>query len=105
MDMTNTQKLRVHMFSVSVDGYGAGPDQTIENPLGIGGERLHDWAVVTPTFNAADPLAAESVGVDDDYVQRNWRNVGATIMGRNMFGPVRGDWPDESWTGWGGPHP
>ncbi|MBB5789278.1 dihydrofolate reductase family protein [Jiangella mangrovi] len=103
--MTTTQKLRVHMFSVSVDGYGAGPEQSLENPLGIGGESLHDWAVVTPTFNAADPTAAASVGVDDDYVQRNWRNIGATIMGRNMFGPVRGDWPDETWTGWWGPNP
>lgn len=103
--MTTTQKLRVHMFSVSVDGYGAGPDQTLETPLGIGGESLHDWAVATPTFNAADPTAAEPVSVDDEYVQRNWRNIGATIMGRNMFGPVRGDWPDENWTGWWGPNP
>ncbi|SDU71231.1 Dihydrofolate reductase [Jiangella alkaliphila] len=105
MDMTTTQKLRVHMYSVSVDGYGAGPDQSLENPLGIGGEDLHDWAIATPTFDAADPTAAAPVGVDDEYVQRNWRNIGGTIMGRNMFGPVRGSWPDESWTGWWGPNP
>lgn len=106
-------KLRVHNFSISLDGYGAGPDQSRENPLGIGGERLHDWLVATRTFQRAhggDPSAGKSVGgegggIDDGFAAQAFENIGAWIMGRNMFGPVRGPWPDESWRGWWGDDP
>lgn len=103
--MTTTPKLRVHTYSVSVDGYGAGPGQSLDAPLGAGGERLHDWVVTTRTFHGMTGEAGGSTGVDDEYAQHLWRNVGATIMGRNMFGPVRGPWPDHAWTGWWGPNP
>ncbi|SEE80505.1 dihydrofolate reductase family protein [Jiangella alba] len=103
--MTTTQKLRVHTFSVSVDGYGAGPGQSPRDPLGAGGERLHDWVVGTRTFHGMTGEPGGSTGVDDEFAQHLWRNVGASIMGRNMFGPVRGPWPDDAWTGWWGPNP
>jgi dihydrofolate reductase len=99
-------KLRVHAFSISLDGYGAGPDQDPDDPLGVGGERLHEWVYPTRTFQRMqDPDADGEVGVDDDFVARGFEGIGATIMGRNMFGPVRGPWPDDSWTGWWGPNP
>jgi dihydrofolate reductase len=90
-------ELRVHNFSVSLDGYGAGRDQQPETPLGVGGERLHEW-IFPPDGGPRSP-------VDDAFVARGEEGIGATIMGRNMFGPVRGRWPDESWRGWWGEDP
>jgi len=94
-------RVRVESFAVSLDGYGAGPNQNISNPLGVGGEALHEWAFPTRTFQrvlfGADSGAA---GVDDDFAARGFKNVGAWILGRNMFGPIRGPWPDMNWKGW-----
>jgi dihydrofolate reductase len=100
-------RLRVHNFSISVDGYAAGPDQDLENPLGVGGERLHEWIFGTPTGGAmlGEPAVDAVPGVDDRFLARGEDGIGATIMGRNMFGPVRGPWPDEEWTGWWGEDP
>lgn len=98
-------RVRVHNFSISLDGYGAGPRQTREEPLGIGGEELHEWYFPTRTFQRMGGKAGGITGVDDDFAARFGEGVGAFIMGRNMFGPVRGPWPDESWTGWWGKNP
>jgi dihydrofolate reductase len=98
-------KLRVQSFSISIDGYGAGPDQTLANPLGIGGMALHDWAFTTRTFRQMFGDTGGEKGVDDDFAARGFRRIGAWILGRNMFGPVRGPWPDESWKGWWGANP
>lgn len=98
-------KLRVHCFTISLDGYGAGPDQSPENPLGVGGEELHDWLVATRTWRKTHGKEGGTEGIDDEFAARPWENVGAWIMGRNMFGPVRGPWPDESWRGWWGDNP
>ena len=98
-------RLRVNSFSVSLDGYGAGPNQTVQDPLGVGGETLHHWVVGTRTFQAILGNEGGSTGVDDEFAQRGFANVGAWILGRNMFGPVRGAWPDESWRGWWGDEP
>ncbi len=98
-------KLRVACFAVSVDGYGAGPDQCLENPLGRGGEQLHEWFFPTQTFQAMLGGGEGSLGLDNDYARRGMENLGAWILGRNMFGPVRGPWPDEQWKGWWGPNP
>ncbi|MFF4536323.1 dihydrofolate reductase family protein [Streptomyces aureus] len=93
-------KLRVHNITVSVDGYAAGPRQSLEQPLGEGFGDMHEWM-----FAAMRDLADGKGGVDAEYVERSKENIGATIMGRNMFGPWRGPWEDESWTGWWGPNP
>jgi dihydrofolate reductase len=98
-------KLRVHNFSVSLDGYGAGPDQSLDEPLGVGGEQLHNWLVATPTFHKLYGEEGGEEGVDDRFAAAGEVGVGATIMGRNMFGPIRGDWPDDEWTGWWGDEP
>ncbi|HWD10064.1 MAG TPA: dihydrofolate reductase family protein [Actinomycetota bacterium] len=98
-------KLRVHNFSLSLDGYGAGPDQSVDNPLGIGGQKLHDWAWTTRTFQAMIGSDTGEENVDDSFASRTGVGLGATILGRNMFGPVRGPWPDGSWKGWWGPNP
>ena len=98
-------KLKVSAFSVSIDGYGAGPDQSLQNPLGVGGEALHEWAFPTQTFQRMFGNASGSTGVDEDFAARSFANVGAWILGRNMFGPVRGPWPDDSWKGWWGDEP
>lgn len=92
--------VRVHNFTVSIDGYAAGPDQDIDNPLGVGGMCLHEWAFATPTFGAEGPG-----GIDEEFASRMNHGIGATIMGRNMFGPIRGDWPDDKWKGWWGGEP
>jgi len=99
-------KLRVESFTISLDGFGAGPDQSLENPLGVGGTALHDWAFSTRTFqrHLFGRDAGES-GIDDDFAVRGFNNIGAWILGRNMFGPVRGPWPDDSWRGWWGENP
>ena len=98
-------KLRVNCFSVSVDGYGAGPNQSLENPLGVGGMALHEWAFTTRTFQKMFGNEDGATGLDDDLAVRGFENVGAWILGRNMFGPVRGSWPDENWKGWWGENP
>ncbi len=98
-------KLRVHCFSVSLDGYGAGPDQSLENPLGVGGLSLHEWAIATRTFQKMSGKEGGTTGVDDDFVARGFAGIGAWILGRNMFGPIRGEWPDDSWKGWWGKNP
>lgn len=98
-------KVRVQCFSISVDGFGAGPSQDIDNPLGTGGERLHDWMIPTRTFQSMLGAGQGTVGIDNDYAARGMANLGAWILGRNMFGPVRGPWPDEQWRGWWGANP
>ena len=98
-------KLKVQAFSISVDGYGAGPGQNLENPLGVGGKALHDWAFATRTFQKMFGQEGGGTGIDDDFAARGFHNIGANILGRNMFGPVRGPWPDESWKGWWGDNP
>jgi dihydrofolate reductase len=99
-------RVRVEGFTLSLDGYGAGPDQDVEHPLGIGGTELHQWLMPTRTFQrAAFGNEGGTTGVDDDFAARGFRNVGAWILGRHMFGPVRGPWPDESWKGWWGDNP
>jgi dihydrofolate reductase len=98
-------KVRVDSFTISLDGYGAGTSQSIEQPLGAGGEQLHDWLVETRTFRSTYGEEGGEVGINDDFASRGFANVGAWIMGRNMFGPVRGPWPDESWKGWWGDNP
>ena len=98
-------KLRVHCFSISLDGYGAGPKQSLDNPLGVGGEELHQWFVGTRTFKQMAGRDGGTTGIDDDFAARGFKNVGACILGRNMFGPVRGPWPDDSWKGWWGDNP
>jgi len=98
-------KLCVRGFSLSLDGYGAGPDQSIENPLGVNGMKLHQWAFATKTFRNMFGQDGGAAGIDDDFAKRGFENIGAWILGRNMFGPVRGPWPDESWRGWWGDTP
>jgi dihydrofolate reductase len=93
-------KLRVHSISVSLDGFAAGPDQSLENPMGVGGMPLHEWVFQTATGRRMFGQDGGATGLDDDLLVAATVDIGATIMGRNMFGPVRGAWPDESWTGW-----
>lgn len=99
-------KLRVLCFSTSLDGYGAGPSQSLENPLGIDGRLLHEWAFATKFFQEKLTGKSEgSTGIDNDFVERGFQNIGAWILGRNMFAPIRGPWKDESWKGWWGNNP
>jgi dihydrofolate reductase len=99
-------KVRVESFTISLDGYGAGPNQSIGNPLGIGGPELHQWFRPTRTFQK-NVLGAEggTTGADNDFAERGFQNIGAWILGRNMFGPIRGPWPDLNWKGWWGDNP
>ena len=98
-------KLRVNAFGVSLDGYGAGPEQSLEHPLGRGGEALHAWAWPTRTFQRMFGKDGGTTGPDEDFAAASFANVGAWILGRNMFGPVRGPWPDDAWKGWWGASP
>jgi dihydrofolate reductase len=98
-------KLRVHNFSVSIDGYAAGPSQSLDDPLGVGGEQLHNWFLGTRTFHKIFGEEGGDEGVDDRFAAAGEEGVGATIMGRNMFGPIRGDWTDDEWKGWWGDNP
>ena len=98
-------RLSVRSFGISLDGFGAGPGQDLENPIGIGGLALFDWMFATRTFRRLHGNEDGTTGIDDDFAERGFRGVGAWILGRNMFGPVRGPWPDESWKGWWGPNP
>jgi dihydrofolate reductase len=100
-----TSRLRVASFAISIDGFGAGPSQDLEHPLGVGGPELFDWAFATRTFRRMFGEEGGDTGVDDDFAARGFEGIGAWILGRNMFGPVRGPWPDESWRGWWGDEP
>lgn len=98
-------KLRVHCFTLSLDGYGAGPSQSLDHPLGVGAEELHAWFVPTQTFRQMFGKSGGVTGPDDDFAARGIENIGAWILGRNMFGPIRGSWPDDAWKGWWGEEP
>jgi dihydrofolate reductase len=99
-------RVRVASFSLSLDGFGAGPGQSLETPLGVGGGELHRWFIPTRTFRQMVlGLPDGATGTDDAFAQRGFENVGAWILGRNMFGPIRGPWPDDSWKGWWGENP
>jgi dihydrofolate reductase len=110
MSMT---RLRVNAFGISIDGYGAGPDQDLDHPMGVGGMALHEWVLGTRTFQRMSADFAGSLiggvaargGVDDDFASRGFENLGAWILGRNMFGPMRGPWTDDDWKGWWGRNP
>jgi len=117
------QKLRVHSFGISLDGYSAGPNQCLDHPLGVGGTGLMEWFFPTRTFQSMHNQAAKNtaglqnvpdhvfgpeygeVGIDDDFATRGFDNIGSWIIGRNMFGPVRGPWVDDDWKGWWGDNP
>lgn len=102
-------KLRVHNFAISLDGYGAGPDQSVDDPLGVGGTQLHEWAFASQAWREMHGM--EGAGgdgeptLDDAHITAGDAGIGATIMGRNMFGPIRGLWGDEAWRGWWGEDP
>ncbi|MGZ2484022.1 dihydrofolate reductase [Rhizobium pisi] len=98
-------KVRVAGFSVSVDGFGAGPEQSLNDPLGKRGPDMFQWFFHTRTFRAMTGKDDGSSGIDEDYASRAMANFGAFILGRNMFGPIRGEWPDDAWKGWWGPNP
>ena len=98
-------RVRVEGFTISLDGYGAGPAQDIDNPLGVGGTDLHQWFVPTRTFQRTHGAGNGTTGIDDDFARRGFHNIGAWILGRNMFGPVRGSWADLGWKGWWGDNP
>jgi dihydrofolate reductase len=98
-------KLRVHCFALSLEGYGAGPRQDQDHPMGVGGLAMHQWFFPTRTFQRMHGAGDGSIGSDDDFAARGFENIGAWILGRNMFGPVRGPWPDETWRGWWGDEP
>ena len=98
-------RVRVAAFSVSIDGFGAGPRQDPDNPLGVRGMELHQWFFPTETFQKMQGGEGGTRGVDNDFALRSFENVGAWILGRNMFGPVRGAWEDNSWKGWWGDNP
>lgn len=99
------QRLRVESFTISIDGFGAGPNQTPDNPLGVGGEDLHQWFIPTKTFQQMSGKSEGTTGIDNDFASRGFTNIGAWIMGRNMFGPIRGPWLDDDWKGWWGKNP
>lgn len=98
-------KVKVAAYSVSLDGYGAGPDQSKQNPLGKRGSELHGWFYPTKRFQQMYGKEPGTEGIDNDYADRSFDNLGAWILGRNMFGPIRGPWPDGEWKGWWGPNP
>jgi dihydrofolate reductase len=111
--VTPMSNVRVNAFGIAIDGYGAGPGQDLANPMGVGGMALHQWVFGTKTFQKMHGDFAESLigdeagreGIDDDFAARGFKNIGAWIMGRNMFGPQRGPWPDDGWKGWWGENP
>jgi dihydrofolate reductase len=100
-----TSKLCVRAFSISLDGFGAGPNQDLQNPLGVGGPEMFDWFFHTRTWQRIHGGEGGETGVDDEMAAQGFAGVGAWILGRNMFGPIRGPWPDESWRGWWGEEP
>jgi dihydrofolate reductase len=98
-------KVRVAAFSLSLDGFGAGPEQSLDDPLGKRGMELHTWFFATRTFRAVVGQGGGSTAVDDKYAANGLTGIGAFILGRNMFGPIRGPWPDDAWKGWWGDDP
>jgi dihydrofolate reductase len=98
-------RLVVRAFSISIDGFGAGPDQDMDHPLGVGGEDLHDWLLHTRTWRSRHGEEGGASGPDDDFAAEGFEQIGAWILGRNMFGPIRGPWPDDQWRGWWGEDP
>lgn len=98
-------RLRVESFSLSLDGYGAGPGQDLKNPMGLGGMAIHEWVFPTRSFHKMIGKDGGSTGIDNEFASHGFENVGANIMGRYMFGPVRGPWTDDEWKGWWGPNP
>ncbi len=98
-------QVKVSSISVSIDGFSAGADQSIDNPLGVGGTDLMQWVFPTRTFQQMHGTGGGDTGPDDDFAARGFANVGAWILGRNMFGPIRGPWPDDEWKGWWGTNP
>jgi dihydrofolate reductase len=98
-------KVRVSCFAVSLDGFGAGPQQSLQDPLGQGGTALHEWFYPTRTFQNMFGNTDGETGPDDDFAARGMANIGAWILGRNMFSPIRGPWPDDEWKGWWGDNP
>lgn len=100
-------KLRVASFAISIDGFAAGPNQSLDNPLGVGGLKLHEWFFPTRTFQQmhGDKNAEGVRGIDDEFAVRGFQNIGAWILGRNMFAPHRGAWTDTDWKGWWGDNP
>jgi dihydrofolate reductase len=98
-------KLKVRSFSISMDGFGAGPNQNLENPLGEGGMKIHDWVFPTKSCQEMHGQGGGESGVDNDFVEEGFQNIGAWILGRNMFGPIRGEWTNEEWKGWWGTNP
>ena len=98
-------KVRVAGFSLSIDGFGAGPEQSLEHPLGLRGQELHNWFYPTRTFREMIGQDGGTEGVDNDFARAGMEGFGAFILGRNMFGPIRGEWPDDVWKGWWGDNP
>jgi dihydrofolate reductase len=98
-------KARVAAFSLSIDGFGAGPHQDLQNPLGVRGPELHAWLMQTELFKKMQGESGGTKGIDNDFAAQSFENVGAWILGRNMFGPVRGAWKGDSWNGWWGDNP
>jgi len=98
-------KLRVECFAMSIDGYSAGPDQSVQNPLGVRGLELMEWFLPTRVWRTMQAYEDGETGVDNEMAERGLEGIGAYILGRNMFGPVRGPWPDDSWKGWWGDEP
>ena len=98
-------RLIVRTFSISIDGFGAGPDQDLDHPLGVGEEELHDWFLNTRTWRSQHGEPGGQTGTDEEFAARGFERLGAWILGRNMFGPIRGPWPDEEWHGWWGEEP
>ncbi|HET8945459.1 MAG TPA: dihydrofolate reductase family protein [Candidatus Polarisedimenticolia bacterium] len=103
--MSAAPKVRVAAFGVSLDGFAAGPRQDLDNPLGVGGPALMEWAFATRTFRTMHGETGGETGTDEQYAAESMSGIGAWILGRNMFGPVRGPWPDASWQGWWGEEP
>ena len=98
-------RVRVQCFAMSIDGYSAGPNQDLQNPIGVGGAELMEWFFPTRVWQRMHGHADGETGVDNQLAEEGFANVGAWILGRNMFGPVRGPWPDDSWKGWWGEEP
>jgi len=98
-------KVKILNFTISLDGYGAGPNQSMDSPLGVGGEELHNWMVQTATFHKLYGEKGGTEGIDNDFTARGFVNIGAWILGRNMFALSRGEWSDDGWKGWWGENP
>jgi dihydrofolate reductase len=98
-------KLRVQSFGISIDGYGAGPNQSLENPLGLRGTELMEWFFHSRFWRNMHQMDGGETGIDNDIAEQGFAGIGAWILGRNMFGPIRGDWIDDSWKGWWGDEP